>query len=209
MRELPIIFAAPMIQALLARRKRVTRRLSKQWLRVKAGDRLWVREAWGIGGDRLIDPCLNYRADGVQRPVNRHSGGDDLWYPFGSARGITTYELLKPSLLHQGGRSSLHMPRWASRILLECEEDARLERLQDITADDAIAEGVETCCNGTHYRCYGAAPHAAINHYADPRDSFASLWRTLHTKPGTRWEDDPEIVRVGQFHVIDAEGRAA
>jgi hypothetical protein len=83
------------------------------------GDRLWVREAWccdGDTGDR--DPTtVLYRADGEahEQEIETHDGSP--WRP------------------------SIHMPRWASRILLEITE-VRVERLQDISEADARAEGV-------------------------------------------------------------------
>lgn len=142
MREHGLMFSAPMVLAIGADRKHVTRRLEKAWLKVKAGDRIWVREAWSLGGARLVDPVINYRADGAQRPINRHKTDGSLWYPAGSNQPITVEQLLKPSLLRKGWTPGIHMYRWASRYLLEVEEDAREERLQDITEEDAIAEGV-------------------------------------------------------------------
>ena len=168
MREHPILFSDPMIQALLDGRKSVTRRMSKRWLKVKAGDRLWVRETWAPFGDRAVI----FQATNIGYPVKR-------WKP------------------------SIHMPRWASRILLECDEDARVEQLQDITEEDAQCEGVEEVTHsdgvGRCWRTYGSE---FISHSATARDSFASLWMTLHTKPGEQWGDNPEVVRVGSFRRI-------
>jgi hypothetical protein len=75
------------------------------------------------------------------------------------------------------------MPRWASRITLEATEDARGERLQKITEAEAIKEGIRPDVVNAITR-------------------FVDLWHSLHTKPGTRWEDDPEIVRIA-FRRID------
>jgi hypothetical protein len=173
MTDYPILFSAPMVQALLADRKHVTRRLDHAWLKAKAGDRLWVRETWYCDDFQVqrgpfleVDGAkdlLVYRAD-EERPFESEQ---PTWHP------------------------SIHMPRWASRILLECEEDARLELLQDIAELDAMAEGVDYCDLPDHDDCfYGMRGH---------RCAFERLWNTLHTEPGSRWEDNPEVVRVGRF----------
>ena len=81
MREIPILFSAPMMRALLntcvgswppepidpARTcKGVTRRLSQQWLKAKAGSRLWVRETWASPEpDKTKPGRIAYNADGL------------------------------------------------------------------------------------------------------------------------------------------------
>ena len=90
------------------------------------GDRLWVRETF-----RPISGWWHGDASDEGRPVeyraSAHSRSDIPWRP------------------------SLFMPRWASRITLEIA-DVRVQRVQDITAEDALAEGIEdvwTCAHPT------------------------------------------------------------
>lgn len=157
MTERPILFSASMVRAVLAGTKTQTRRVVKpqpendpakhhpivpynngrggwNWVLEatghgtgdpfpcpygKPGDRLWVREAWGLdqadnGGDRHWCRFV-YRADpGAQALDN---GTPVPWKP------------------------SIHMPRRASRITLEVT-GVRVERLQAISASDAISEGI-------------------------------------------------------------------
>lgn len=188
MSEHPILFSAPMIQALLAGRKSVTRRMSKRWLRVNAGDRLWVRETWRPYCWREDGPItVQFQADG-SRMADTHDesqpGDYEGWYERIAIQA--THECARAGLPQDGEgcyvwpnmecplrwRPSIHMPRWCSRITLEATEDARLERLQDITEEEAEREGVERL------------------------DEFMALWSTLHTKPGERLEDNPELVRI-------------
>ncbi|MCE5979094.1 hypothetical protein [Pseudomonas sp. JR33AA] len=160
-KERPILFSGPMVRAILEGRKAVTRRPVKpqpevrmvegaipmltfknkrggHWLYPNAraqitadcpygrpGDRLWVREAW------LADAQLDSIAP---RDLSQ---GEPIMYPAdGSVRQTGC------AMVSQGrGRPSIHMPRWASRILLEIT-DVRVERLQDISEVQAEAEGV-------------------------------------------------------------------
>lgn len=122
----PLLCAAPMVVSIKARRKFVTRRTSASWLKVKRGDGLYVRETFCIvndtdtGGDKWID----YRA--TPRYSSEH--------PAGWENAPDDPEALK-------WKPSIHMPRSASRFSLIATADAYRERLQDITEEQAIAEG--------------------------------------------------------------------
>ncbi len=102
------------------------------------GDRLWVRECWGLSMNDHAHECLSYRADQGER---REPQMMRLWDP--SLKRWELSETESPSDEPEKWRSSRHMPRWASRITLEVL-DVRAERIQEITNEDARAEGVET-----------------------------------------------------------------
>ncbi len=85
-------------------------------------------------------------------------------------------------------RPSIHMPRWASRITLEIKE-LRVERLQDITEEDAKAEGIESSKLGTDYWNFFDGKgwwNSAIT-------AFSYLWDSLNAKRGQGWEKNPWI----------------
>lgn len=191
-RERPIIFSAPMVRAILDGRKTQTRRLikahlpdeptkvgGKRWgwvdgrlwfcgvkLPYAPGDRLWVRERWGIPPSIADAVMRGRRADKIVHAV-------ELAFP-------PSYDTYNWPI--EGGkaawRSPIHMPRWASRITLLVEE-VRVQRLQEISHDEAVAEGV------------GIFPHSMS---AEKR--FSQLWDSLHRKPGTRWADNPWVAAI-------------
>ncbi|MFA4974630.1 MAG: ASCH domain-containing protein [bacterium] len=84
----------------------------------------------------------------------------------------------------------------------------RQQRVQDITAEDALAEGL-VCpdCNNGWITVYSATDMFGCSEvecgHAGLIDEYAQLWDTIHTKPGTRWADNPlvwvlEFERVGE-----------
>ena len=84
-----------------------------------------------------------------------------------------------PGLPSQGDfvwRPSIFMPRWASRLTLLVNQ-VRRERLHEITWRDVIREGGSNCVDDPLW--------------------FVDLWNSLHSKPGTRWDDNPEVVAIG------------
>lgn len=175
--EKPILFSGPMVRAILAGRKSVTRRIAPvllpadknyireaedtaDWCAKRAaqcpfgqpGDRLWVRETCAIETDLATgDQRVAYRADG------------DL--PF-------------------GWTSPIHMPRWASRLTLEILS-VRVERLQAITEADAVAEGVAVEQAGIE-RSFGEAIALA---------QFRILWDQINGKRAP-WASNPWVWRV-------------
>ena len=193
MTDKPIIFSAPMIRALLEGRKTQTRRITRKqdwpagvvalhphqhgagWA---VGDRLWVREAW------RTFVSLNDLA-----PVDlwpRDCKGVGIAYEAGGGMSITAsgerrvdYALEPRDDMPAFGRlrAAMHMPRWASRLTLTVSE-VRVQRLQDITDDDAKAEGVKPQ--------HGAGePHVA---------AYADLWAELHGS--TSWSGNPFVAAL-------------
>ena len=85
---------------------------------------------------------------------------------------------------------SIHMPRWASRIMLEVA-GVRVEQVQDISGSDAKAEGVTPIpfSNGTVEGIWEPG------YGADGQDSytpaFKTLWDSINAKRGYGWESNP------------------
>lgn len=178
-----IIFSAPMIHALLANRKSQTRRLtSSRWLslneRLEEGQPcwLWVREAWRLDSLTVESAGVVFRASPSDLP-----------------RKILTSTLANAKLTsaREGWRSPLHMPRWASRLTLELL-DIRVQKLQELSEADAIAEGVERAPGGNGWRNYQSP--ASDRPFDKPVDSYRSLWLTLHG--GEAWSQNPVIVAI-------------
>lgn len=208
--EHPIIFSAPMVAAILAGRKTMTRRLVKPpvegdfadldddgsywWSGLaaherrcpygKPGDHLWVRETFRYYFDApdLWD-CIQYRQDMSKRKPDVDHMDNETGFAFEQR-----CECLESG---EGAetrwRSPIHMPRWASRITLEITE-IRVQRLHDISESDAKAEGVEELPGG-FYRAYHPMPGQVACLLA--RISFGQLWASIH---GTdSWHANPWV----------------
>ncbi|ENO4066484.1 hypothetical protein ACPEMX_02020 [Klebsiella quasipneumoniae] len=134
------------------------------------GDRIWVRETWNKYGG-----LLTYRAD--------HDWIDDM---------------RKETVCTAKWVPSIHMPRWASRILLEIT-DVRVERLNSISQEDAQAEGLEL----TGWRPTYSDPDSG-GEVMTPYDNFAELWSSIYGDES--WQANP-WVWVIEFKRI--EGGAA
>lgn len=191
MADRPILFSAPMVRALLAGVKSQTRRAVKgwplEWLSPpvsftpeyvahpdnkacpygQPGDRLWVREAWGVADKWLhdceTDPprCIAYRADLAARNFDPVYDVDTSSWAFGP---------------HMKWRPSIHMPRWASRITLEVT-GVRVERLQDISEADAIAEGIHKPLGSQFWH---TDPGANILPGDTPVWAYRNLWESIN-----------------------------
>jgi len=175
MPDRPIIFSAPMVRALLDGRKTQTRRVLKPQpdsrgrgfldskLPYSPGDRLWVREAfWTCEACGYLNHAVGANNSGT---AGRHCCASC------------------DALLPKAKRSPIHMPRWASRLTLTVT-DVRVQRVQDISAADAIAEGIAPAANSMTIDC------DTLN----PRDSFASLWNSIHG-PGA-WDANPWVAAI-------------
>ncbi len=164
--ERPILFSAPMVRAILEGTKTQTRRVVKEAAHGKSracpygavGDRLWVRATCAIVGS--TDPGhVLYRASGYKEECQR-----------------LRLENCPPEDQVRW-RPSIHMPRWASRISLEIT-GARVERLQEISVEDCIAEGLST----------NSREHDAEVHL---RDQWKDLWSAINGADS--WNANPWV----------------
>lgn len=208
MREKPILFSTEMVRAILDGRKTQTRRVMKpqppEWVNslygpewyspaiidsngdlqegkpiygvyddygdfgvkcpYQPGGVLWVRETWadlrgmGFGNDPKTDKPWNfaYKAD-----IKPGSDSDRARIDYGVK--------WKPSI---------YMPREAARLFL-LVKNVRVERLREITEEDAIAEGIRIGIGGKPYfSCH---------------DAFAALWDSINAKRGYGWDVNPWV----------------
>ena len=221
MADKPIIFSAPMVNALLAGRKTQTRRehppeprfeptgcnpagledRTRWWdywamdrsethrfkLPYAVGDRLWVREAFSY-------ETLDVDRNGFMPP----------WY--WADGNPMSGDFTRP-------KSPIHMPRWASRLTLTVT-DVRVQRLHDISEEDAIAEGVEPLHTG--YFPYGITTF--LTTFVGDREvpaqccrtakhSYEMLWNSLHGPDA--WDANPWVAAYSftvQRGNIDTQG---
>lgn len=182
MADHPMIFSAPMVRALIEGRKTQTRRIVTPnggglWtgfgyprslddtpIKCRPGDRLWVREHWKT--DRHYDDLSPSEMGGDEPLVYLADSAVQRWG-------------WKPDALSRWGRhrQAMHMPRWASRLTLTVT-DVRVQRLQEISAEDATAEGVP-------FEADALAPAEwSVSRFAD-------LWNSLHGAGA--WDSNPWV----------------
>lgn len=162
----------------------------------KPGSRLWVRETWSDVNLQGA-PGIAYRADDDIRDLMDEPGfhdkdgafnyDDERVKPYHFA--VWSEDLLSGA--EGRWRPSIHMPRWASRITLEIT-DVRVERLQDISEEDACAEGAD---QAEHLD----APEGSYSF----TEGFRRLWKSIYG-PGS-WDANP-WVWVVEFKRVDQKG---
>ncbi len=149
------------------------------------GDRLWVRENFQICSNFHVDcrgskPPFN---DG--RPIHRNNDPDwPVWQQCYYAASDPCPELISPETdeIEQRWRPSIHMPRWACRIVLEIVS-VRVERLQSISEDDAVAEGMEPVRTARALAGESRPPPASTQ--------FADLWDSINGPES--WQANPWV----------------
>lgn len=203
-KERPILFSGPMVRAILDGSKTQTRRIVKPQPETFQGekgiefsltsnhrpvfadtfsrhycpmgavsDRLWVRENFSVSTDTIGLGGSIAGFDPEKYPDIR------VWYQSDNTR---------PTWAECRWRPSIHMPRWASRITLEVI-GVRVERLRDISEQDAIAEGFQK-----------AHLHGEL--WATARSEFWDCWESIYGQ-GQRAENP--WVWVVEFKRLEAE----
>ncbi len=195
-REHPILFGGPMVRAIIEGRKTQTRRVIKirdayvtypekctakqihdqlnsaahlpegeaekataiDWLTKHSpygipNDLLWVRETW-IGS---VPGGVDYKADDYSYGTDEVGAPLIRWKP------------------------SIHMPRWASRLTLRIT-DVRVQRLQDISEEDAEAEGLWRGRARRHLWWRNATECRLLDPFRNHKEAFADLWDSINAK---------------------------
>mgnify|MGYP003529146023 CR=1 FL=1 len=205
MREHPLLMQGPLVRATLAGRKTQTRRPVKMpshgiepyspgyvygalwnysFTEViarcpmgQAGDRLWVRETykWADAKDDGVNQSVvvAYRADDKASDIECSLAVHD-----GVVCAIESEEVCG-----ERWRPSIHMPRWACRLVLPLVS-VRVERVQDITEDDARAEGLRRTENGWTDGATGYDVTSA-------RAAFQELWASIYGEAS--WDANPWV----------------
>lgn len=200
MKERPILFSASMVCAILEGRKTQTRRIIKEqplpgcigtygvgipFIRGKNGD---VRCPYGQPGDRLWVRETFHTVDGhrafYRADYNHNPKGDKehgiVWTP------------------------SIHMPRWASRINLEVT-GVRVERLNEISEADAVAEGIKQAREPLSYLWNADYPDKGCGTSGDDKEpgpvaAYHHLWTYINGVGS--WNENP-WVWVVEFKVLE------
>lgn len=228
-RELPILFSTPMVRALLAGTKTQTRRVVKPQPYVDShGNACWNGGNFGQDGrgplfQSLASPLPSSKTKRVRCPYG--APGDRLWVreawacsdAFGDAADAVEYRADGATLAWDGDRlhqreqtcnpvypgpwkPSIHMPRWASRLTLEVT-GVRVERLQDISRGDAIAEGTPCYVCGAAMNGSSEADCHCFHRRAQPSD-YRGLWEQINGSGS--WDANP-WVWVVEFRRIEGQ----
>lgn len=144
-------------------------------IRFGIGDRLWVREAHYLTDDGDYEQVV-YAED--REGVAAHLAAIAKYEkaPWATEAWLARHHKLRPSI---------HMPRWASRLTLTVT-DVGVQRVQEISSADAIAEGCPPYANSATIDC----------DTPDPRSEFRDLWDSINAKRGCGWDANPWVVAL-------------
>lgn len=203
MKETGLILKAPMVRAILEGRKTQTRRVLRNQRAYdldkaplgKPGDRIYVRETFvqGYKADPETGAVRDYDEEGNDIPMTTWYRATDGGITWGDDDGWETNVPWKPAI---------HMPKALARIWLEIT-GVRVERLQEISNEDAIAEGVNRISHGREGDYYSAIRNEQHpKNWIYPDDAFRELWEST----GGDWDANP-WVWVIDFKVLSTTGR--
>jgi hypothetical protein len=190
-RERPILFSGEMVRAILDGRKTQTRRVVlPQPIKNPGGKYEPSDPVEGMDGKwHFMSGVVSYAHNDVRCPFGQP--GDRLWVR--ETFWTDDHAPFAPAVYHADSdwnpgwerrwRSPIHMPRCLSRITLEVT-GVRVERVQEISEDDAKAEGVLECARRVAGFDTGCASHVC---------GFRQLWSSLNEKRGYGWDVRPWV----------------
>lgn len=157
------------------------------------GDRIWVRETWGVVSHAFSDDGLmiDWVPDRPTTAIHEMPFGNGYYsgYAIYAADGDFTWG---DEDGYEDGRScwkpSIHMPRAASRILLEIT-NVRVERLNAISEEDAEAEGIDMEALYDSQDCYDCIADHNMTGRPTVTGAFKYLWESIYGEEG--WKANP------------------
>jgi len=199
MKERPILFTTPMVKAILEGRKTQTRRIvkpmagfQKTWLTQGSINRVQHGEIIK-GGWQMYYPYYDNSPLGWIR--SPYGNSDDIlwvretWSKTDSGRYI--YKATN-NQFYPIWHPSIFMPKEACRIRLEIT-NIRVERVQDISEEDAVAEGIKKIDGPVIGHPFGIPfnYNNGIVNYTTPRDAYMELWESINGKDS--WGKNPWV----------------
>jgi hypothetical protein len=166
------------------------------------GERLWVRETWQLlhmYRDWATGQVDDWTAWEGKVPKVRPPGyvtafaGEPGWGSDREERGF-------------GWRPSIFMQRWASRLSLDITA-VRVERVQDISEADAVAEGVYEAFADEREEAFSVAPPGESS-FPTARQYYERLWDSLNAKRGHSWDSNPWVWVIEFARVPEAPSAA-
>lgn len=198
MKERPILFKGPMVRAILEGQKNQTRRLvDTKYINAEIDN---FKFLGCFERDGRTHAQFKYLLEPYVRESKGCLVGDLLWVreAYQEINGKKLYMADEANEILDGWTPSIHMPRAACRLILEVT-DVKVERLQDMTENDAMCEGAELTCVhcGEPFCIEKCAMGACWKPDCGEEDfsfiaGFKTLWDSL-AKPGFRWEDNPYV----------------
>lgn len=208
MKERPMLFNGDMVRAILSGRKTQTRRPMKyipglgqpdEWCSMLKKD---PADFFSIAGDYRRFCPFGVPGDRIWVRESMDSDGDDWWFPAagrgefefpldGAGNDYRSDVLLWMKKQRDAGRisvPSIHMPRWACRIVLEIT-DVRVQRVQEITNKEAYDEGIQapqvpiTEPDGFQHQAHGW----------EGIYSFRQLWNSIYGNTDFAWDKNPWV----------------
>jgi hypothetical protein len=160
--------------------------------RFAVGDRLWVRETWR--SHSWYADCVEIAYAAQRGLVGWSEQHEQIKYPNGDRNAFKFYAPKGPDFW----RPSLFMPRWASRLTL-IVTDVRVERLQDISEEDALAEGADISPDHRSQITDGPMVKVGPGTYMSPIAWYHRLWNAINGE--NAWQANPWVVAVA-FEVL-------
>lgn len=217
-KERPILFSTPMVEAEQAGRKTMTRRVRGLEYINKLPHR------WRLSEEYFVDSkgrfCQKFFNDSIGSHIAKCPYGQpgdllwvrETWYPEKYFNGLHENFFLKykadfgPEPVDWNWKPSIFMPKAVARIWLRVV-DVRVERLQEISEGDAIAEGIKgpwhnDIFNEDRFYDYKKKQYCCRH----PRSSFMSLWHSINGKDS--WDINP-WVWVVEFERVEGHERDA
>lgn len=211
MKEKPILFSTEMVRAILDGRKTMTRRVVKpkysnthlEMRTDKYGTRLIeIQNEDETTHVKNPDGTTTHKILAAREIYAPYKPGDILWVretwarvKLGRFDGHIYRADNDPDEVNWKWRPSIFMPLEAARIFLRVT-DVRVERLQEISVQDAKDEGVKVhangCIDGLAYGCYNG-DECVYNRCKRPKEYFRELWDSLNAKRGYGWDTNPFV----------------